>query len=282
MRTDDQARAWPACAVLLGVLLAGCASSPRPPPEPALRKQAMEAEADGVRHYSQGDYSGAISRFAQARRLQQSLDDVTAAARNQLNQAHAELALGQPRAALNHAGEAGEGTLQAQALLIQAQAHLALGQPGVARESLARLEKICSGNCPQRGSMLVLRARVALAEGNGAQTLADAQAALPILKEQQEERETANAWRLIGAARLALSEFPAALTAAQTALEIDRQLALPEKIARDWILLGDIQRRAGHVNDARAAYQRAQSVARAAGLDDLIKLATEAITEKAQ
>ena len=283
MPIDEPARSWQARAVLLGaLLLAGCASSPRPPPEPALRKQAMEAEADGVRRYGRADYSGAIRRFSEARRLQQSLDDVTAAARNQLNQAHAELALGQAQAALNHATEAGDGTLQAQALLVQVQANLALGRQGAASESLARMEKLCTGNCPERGSMLVLRARVALAGGNGAQALADAQAALPILKEQHEERETANAWRLIASARLALGEFPAALSAAQTALEIDRQLALPEKIARDWLLLGDIQRRGGHIDDAKSAYQRAQSVARAAGLEDIVKLATDAVMEKAQ
>ena len=38
----------------------------------------------------------------------------------------------------------------------------------------------------------------------------------------------------------------------------------------------------GHIDDAKSAYQRAQSVAQAAGLEDIVKLATDAIMEKAR
>jgi tetratricopeptide (TPR) repeat protein len=268
---------------LLGVLLlAGCGSSPKPPPEPVLRKQALEAQADGARRYARADYNGAIRRFSEAGRLQQSLDDVTAAQRNHLNQAHAELALGQSQAALDHASAVSDSSLLVQSLQVQVQANLALGKRDAARDLLARLEKLCAASCPERGSWLLLRARVALTDGHAKQALADAQAALPLLKEQLEERETANAWRLIAAARLALLDFPAALAAAQTALEMDRHLALPEKIARDWLLVGDIHRRAGSAGEAQSAYQRAQAVAQAAGLEDIVKLASEAIMEKAR
>lgn len=269
------------CALLgLVVLLAGCASSPKPPPEPALRKHALDAETDGARRYARGDYVGAIRRFSEAGRVQQSLDDLTAAARNHLNQAQAELALGQAQAALTHAGEVSDGALQVQSLQIQAQASLALGKAEAAGDLLARMEKLCTGKCQQQGSLLVLRARVALTAGNAARAAADAQAALPLLTDQQEDREAANAWRLIAAARLSLREFPGALAAAQTALEMDRILALPEKIVRDWVLMGDIHRGAGNPGEAGAAYQRAQSVAQAAGLEELVKRASEPAAEK--
>jgi tetratricopeptide (TPR) repeat protein len=284
VRFVDHAGLWPVRCILLWalLLLAGCAGDPRPPREPALREQALEAETDGALRYTRGDYSGAARHFAEAARLQQSLDNVTAAARNQLNQAHAELALGQSEAALILAGNVRDGTLQVQALQVQVQANLALGRFDPANELLARMEKLCGFDCPQRGSMLVLRARIALTDGNAKKALADAESALPVFKEQQEERETANAWRLIGTAKLALGELPAALTAAQTALDIDRRLALPEKIARDWILIGDTQRRVGRADDATSAYQRAQAVARAAGLEDIVKLTSDAIVEKPQ
>jgi tetratricopeptide (TPR) repeat protein len=267
---------------LLGlvVLLAGCAASPKPPPEPALRKHALDAEMDGARRYARGDYAGAIRRFSEAGRVQQSLDDVTAAARNRLNQAQAELALGQAQAALTHASEVSDGTLQVQSLQIQVQASLALGKAQAAKDLLARMEKLCAAKCPQQGSLLVLRARVALTGGNAVQAVADAHSALPILKDQQEDIEGANAWRLIAAARLSLGEFTAALAAAQTALEMDRNLALPEKIARDWMLIGDIHRGAGNAGEASAAYQRAQSVAQAAGLEEVVKHAQEPVVEK--
>jgi hypothetical protein len=53
-------------------------------------------------------------------------------------------------------------------------------------------------------------------------------------------QEPGNAWRLLAAARLAAGDPTGALAAAQAPLDIDRRLALPEKIARDWLLIGDI------------------------------------------
>jgi tetratricopeptide (TPR) repeat protein len=264
------------------LLLAGCAGDPKPPPEPPVRQQAIDAETSGVLRYVRGDYGTAIRLFSEAVRLQKSLDDGAAAARNQLNRARAELALGQAQEALSHASEVSDGPLLVPALLLQLQANLALGRFDPASELLVRLEKLCKYDCPERGSFLLLRARVALTDGNAKQALVDAESALSILKEQQEERETANALRAIAAARLALGELPAALVAAQKALEIDRQLALPEKIARDWMMVGDVHRRAGRANDAKSAYQRAQSVAQAAGLEDIVRLASEAIMGKTQ
>ena len=69
-----------------------------------------------------------------------------------------------------------------------------------------------------------------------------------------------------------------ALPAARAALEIDRRLALPEKIARDWLLIGDIQRKIG-VGDSAEAFRHALNVANAAGLSDIAAMATQALTE---
>ena len=283
MGFDNQTGSWLARYALLlaALLLVGCAGDPKPPPEPPVRQQAIEAETNGVLRYVRGDYGTAIRLFSEAARLQQSLDDGAAAARNQLNRARAELALGQAQEALNHASEVSDGPLLVQALLLQLQANFALGRFDPASELLARTDKLCPYGCQERGSLLLLRARVALTDGNAKQALADSESALSILKGQQEERETANALRVIAAARLALGELSTALVAAQAALDIDRQLALPEKIARDWMMVGDIHRRAKRASDAKSAYQRAQSVAQAAGLDDIVRLASEAMVEKA-
>ena len=271
--------------LLVILLLAGCGASPRPPPEPRLRMQAQEVEALGVRRYAQGDYSAAARHFAEGARMQLSLDDAAAASRNRLQQAQSELALGQAQLALEHASQVREDNLQVQALLLQVQAQLTLGRVEAVNPLLARLTTLCAASCAERGRLLLLQARAAWAGGDAALALTQAEAALPILRAQQEEREIANAWRLIAAARLKTSNTSAALEAAQAALNIDRQLALPEKIIRDWLLIGDIQRQSGTPeakSEARAAYLRAQSVAQAAGLQELAKLAANALMESPQ
>lgn len=263
---------------LAALLLAACGSSPKPPPEPRLRAQAQEQESSGARRYAQGDYSAAARHFGEAVRLRTSLDELPAAARNRLQQAQSELALGQAQQALEHASLVSDDTLQVQALLLQVQAQLTLGRNEAAQVSLARLSSLCESRCAERGRVLLLSARVAWAQGKSGDVVVQAEAALPLLRDQAEEREVANAWRLVAAARLAQADVARALPAAQTALELDRRLALPEKIARDWLLVGDIHRRAGS-SEARVAYQRAQAVAQAAGLRELVRLAEQSLQE---
>ncbi len=269
---------WRYAALLAAALLAACGASPKPPPEPRLRVQAQELETSAARRYAQGDYSAAARHFAEAARLRSSLDDAHAASRNRLQQAQAELALGQTQQALDHASQVTEAPLQVQALLLQVQAQLALGRTDAAQALLTRLIALCESRCVESGRVRLLQARAAWAQGQAAQAATQAEAALPLLREQSEEREIANAWRLLAAARLAQDEGAAALQAAQAALVIDRQLAVPEKIARDWLLIGDIQRRAAP-SEARVAYQRAFTVAQAAGLKELVQLADQSIKE---
>jgi tetratricopeptide (TPR) repeat protein len=268
-------------ALLVSLLLSACSASPKPPPEPTLRKQAVNAETDGARRYAQGDYAGAIRLFAEAQRLQQSVDDARAAARNRLHQAQAELALGQAALALSHASEVRESTLWVSSLLLQVQAQLALQQWPMAQATLNQLIPLCATGCADLGRLRLLQARTALAQGHAQEALAHAQTALPLLREQQEERELANAWRLSAQVSLGLGDTVAALASVESALGIDRQLALPEKIARDWLLIGDI-RRQSQSSHATSAYQRALAVAQAAGLVDVVKIATEALKEPAQ
>lgn len=263
---------------LVALLLAACASSPKPPPEPRLRAQAQEQERSAARRYAQGDYGGAARDFGEAARLRISLDEWPAASRNRLQQAQAELAAGRAQPALDHASQVHEESLQVQALLLQAQANLALARVDATQTLSARLSVLCQARCAERGRILLLSARLAWAQGRSSDAVAQAEAALPLLREQAEEREVANAWRLVAVARLALDDTARALQAAQAALDLDRQLALPEKIARDWLLIGDIHRRAGR-GEARSAYQRAQGVAQAAGLPELARLAGQYLEE---
>jgi hypothetical protein len=266
------------CATLLAaLLLAACGSAPKVS-EPILRKQAQEAEADGAKRYARGDYAGAARHFGAASQLQQSLDDLAAAARNQLNQARAELAQGQAEAALQRTQRVTLAEFGVDALLLQAQANLTLDRPAAVQANLAAATTACAASCPQAASLNLLQARAALADKRAADALRHAEAALKLLQDQDEAAETGNAWRLIAAARLASDDAASALPAARTALDIDRQLALPEKIARDWLLIGDIHRRVG-AGETASAYQRALDVANAAGLTDVARIAAQSLAD---
>lgn len=276
-------------ALCAALLLAACGSTPKPN-EPPLRKQALEAESDGARRYARGDFAGAAQQFSVAAQLQVSLDDPAAAARDSLNQARAELAGGEAAAALDHARRIKHPELALEARLLGAQANLAMNRAAAAQAELAVAEADCAANCAQLASLRLLQARTALIERRAADARQYAEAALKLLQDKDEAAETGNAWRLLAAARLAANDAAGALPAARAALEIDRQLALPEKIARDWLLIGDIQKRVGagalHARDSASrasetakAYQRALDVATAAGLTAVAALATQALAD---
>ena len=303
--------------LLATLVLAGCGSTPKVVDPPRL-KAALEAESDGAKRYGRGDYTVAARRFDEAARIHASIDDTAGAARNRLHLARTELALGRAEAALNvlalaeRGADAGLG-LGLGTLLLKAQAQLALARGDDAQQSLAAAAGQCAGVCPQLASLHLLQARAALAGRRTQDALTHAEAALKLLQDKDEAIETGNAWRLIAAARLAGGDASGALPAARAALDTDRRLALPEKIARDWLLIGDIQARLGaaasparalhdgnspsgavnsaacpagavspcgtRTSDAAASYGRALDVAKAAGLADVAALAAQALAQ---
>lgn len=265
-------------AVALALLLAACSSAPKPADPPRLRA-ALEAESDGAKRYGRGDYAAAARRFDEAARLHAAIDDTAGSARNRLHLARSELALGRAEAALNALAAAQQGsdtTPSLDALLLTAQAQMDLARDEDARQSLALATAQCAGACPQAASLHLLQARAALAGKRTADALTHADAALKLLRDKDEAAETGNAWRLLALARLAGGDAAGALPAAQAALDIDRRLALPEKIARDWLLIGDIRAKVS-AGDTAAAYRRAQEVALAAGLHEISIMATQAL-----
>ncbi len=265
---------------LLVLLLAGCAGTPKPADPPRLRA-ALEAENDGAKRYARGDFSAAERRFDEAMRLYASIDDAPGRTRNRLHLARTRLAQGRAEAALDLLNAADPGTESGPALdslLLKAQAQLALARDADAQQSLAAAADRCGATCPQAASLHLLRARAALAGKRPQDALAHADSALKLLRDTGEAVETGNAWRLIAAARLAGGDAAGALPAAEAALDIDRRLALPEKIARDWLLIGDIRQKVG-AGDTAAAYQRALDVATASGLAEVARNATQSLAQ---
>lgn len=265
------------------IVLGACSSTPKPIDPPRL-KAALEAESDGAKRYQRGDYVVAERRFADAMRQFASIDDGIGSARNRLHLARTRLALGRADGALELLAAASDGTAgDADVLLLRSQALLALARPAEVAKELATAEGLCAAKCSQLPSLKILQARAALTLGRAVEAQALAETAITLLGDTGSMHEAGNARRLLGAARLAAGDAAGALAAAQAALDIDRRLAIPEKIAHDWLLIGDVHRHAmrgqpaGASGEAAAAYSRALDVAHAAGLAEITMMAKQAL-----
>lgn len=267
--------------LILLLALGACASEPRPVDPPRL-KAALEAESDGARRFERGELVVAERRFAEAAKLFASIDDDEGIIRNRMHLARAWLARGRAEAALKLLDDLAIAGPAPDLQMLRAQALLAIGRADDAERILAGAEQACASPCAVGASLALLQGRVALARGNAAQALGQAGRALQLLHDRNEPAETGNAWRLLAAARLAAGDANA-LAAAHSALEFDRRLAVPEKIARDWMLIGDIHRQGGKDvtreagERAASAYRKARAIAEAAGLGEITLTAKQSL-----
>lgn len=273
------------CLLVAMVFLGACGSTPKPVDPPRL-KAALEAESDGAKRYQRGDYVVAERRFADAMRQFASIDDGIGSTRNRLHLVRTHLAQGRAAAALELLGAVSEGVAgDTDVLLLRSQALLTLMRRPEAEPVLVAAERSCAATCRQLPSLKILQAHAALADGRAAEAQALAETAIKLLGDKDQAPETANAWRLTAAAQLAAKDATGAMKSAQAALDIDRRLALPEKIAHDWLLIGDVHRYGmrnqvpGAAGEASAAYSRALDVAHAAGLAEITTLAKQALQD---
>ena len=272
-------RAKFSCGFFGALVVAGCTSGPPPVPEPQLRSQAQELAVQGARRYAQADYPAAQRHFEQALRLCVAMDDVACADRQRLNVAQSLAAQGREGEALVPLGQVHDAALGVEAGLLEAQLRLATAQPARAQELLVGLKDRCLGaGGPLAGRWWLLDARAAWSRQDLVATQKAARLALAAFDDPAQAREAANAWRLLAAAQLQAGSPGDAIVSAQAALAQDRQLALPEKIANDWLLIGAAQK-ASAPDAARQSYRRALDVAQAAGLASLADAARTALTE---
>lgn len=263
-------------------LLAGCGGG-TVVQQPPMREVAFASEQEGARRLTRGELSGAAKSFALAQRQFVALDDAEGVVRNRRFQARTALMQGNPAEALAFVDAARD---DAESLLIAAQAHLDLAQPADAAAPIAAAEAICGKPCTHALALSLLRARRALATGALVEAEAQARTALTLAPGSgpgENSLERGNAHRLLAEALLGAGRATEADVEASAALALDRQAARPEKIARDWMLLGKIRRGAGAADarqHSREAYRHARDVAEAAGLRSTMTAADAALAEE--
>lgn len=249
-------------------VLAAC-SSAAPPRPPAAVERASNADREAKRALRDGDLAVARNLFEQSLRLQQSLDNLPAVATASINLASVHHMMGNDEAALHLL----DGLLQDKEVPYPAESRtmaafrkaviLVDGSSKDAAPAVEAAAQMCTRSCEFTPGLDNLRARIALSGKDYAAAVAFAKSAADASGDNQEE--LANARRNAAAAEYALEQPGQALGHYLAALDMDKQLGLPGRIAEDLAGASRALEKLGRKDEA-AGYAR-----RAATAQDAIR-----------
>lgn len=261
-----------ALALALGPGLAGCGSAPPQADSEARRERLLDVNDRAQRAVARGELRRAAALYRDALRLAEAVEDFRAIGVNALNLAAVYQALDEPAAAeaalerVLAAPSRFERSLGAEAAGRKALLALEAGRLDAAEQWLGRAEQECRAPaCAIQVALLNLRAQLALERGATGEARAALARALAASRAERKREEEANALRLDGRAAARQGALPQAVTLLTRALEIDKQLALPRKIALDLLALAEAELMRGERAAARDYAQRALDVSRASG-----------------
>lgn len=269
-----------AAALALLLSLGGCASAP-PKVVNAPHEAALALSQRAARALQRGETTQALSLYEQALAAADSVEDADTGGAVLLNLALVHGRLGQPREAHQRvdrilgAPTRYPGALQAQAAARKALLHLDTREGPLALQWADKAQAACASPCTLAAVLANLRGQVALEAGDATQAAAQAARAAELATAAEQQAELANAQRLLGRARMKLADSAAAAAALQRALDIDRALGLPERIALDLLYAGDNAAAAGQRDAARDYFERALQVAQAAQLTPAVQAANQ-------
>ena len=258
--------------LIVSVALGACGTVPPQSHADARRERVVNLNDSGQRAVARGELRRAAAHYAEALRLAETIEDFRAVAVNALNLAATWQALNE----LELCHRALDKVLAAPArfeprFVTEAEGRKALlalqaGRLDTAGEWLARAESGCHApDCRIQVALLNLRGQLMLEQGAGIEARAAFARALAASRSEGNREEEANALRLDGRAAARTGEHAEAAGLLNQALEIDKQLALPDKIAQDLLALAETELARGQLAAARDYAQRAYDVSRAAG-----------------
>ena len=258
-------------AALVALLVAGCSGPPARTTNTA-HEAALSLNQRATRALQRGDTVQALALYEQALTVADSVEDFDTGGATLLNLAAVHARLGQTAQAhqrvdriLRSRGGYGTG-LQAQAAARKALLYLDAPDLAAALQWVDKAEADCAAPCALSATLNDVRAHVALERGDAAAAAALATRAAAQAEATQQSAEQANAQRLLGRAQMRLGDHLAAAAALQRALDIDRSLGLPDRIALDLLHAGENAQRANQPVAAREFYERALQVSEAAAL----------------
>ncbi len=157
---------------------------------------------------------------------------------------------------------------------------LQLDRPEDAARRAERAAQLCQKpDCPWRAALLNVEAGIALRGGDYTTAEARARDALAAAGRAKDAREEANAWRTLAEAAGAAGRGDEARKAWAAALDIDRRIEAPERIALDLLGLARLELALGDRAAARGYARRAVEVADGARLTTLLRAARNLLHE---
>ena len=255
--------------LVLAALAAGCSAPPKASTA-ARQEAALEANRKGEAYVRHGELESAARSYREALRLSQSLEDADGIAANAIN-----LSIVRQRQGRFAEARAGLGAVlqqknlrfsparMAEVSLRHALLDLDQGNPSGAADWVAKAAGHCAERCALSAAIHNVRAQLALQAGQLEEAAAAARAAHEASRGAGDRAELANALRLAGLVSLRNADALGARRSLEQALEIDRELGAPRKIALDLLALGQAAALGGERDTARAYYARALAVSEA-------------------
>lgn len=269
----------PLTGAALLLLIAACSSAPKPPAEIFTLRHLAETNLKlAVKEADRGNYTEAWEIAAEARRLAVSADDPPLLVKTGLAQGNILWGLGRRDeaeaawgAALAEAERAGLAELEAVCRVHQARGRLLDMEggdvTGIRAALMADLGRIKTDQLAAALAWTVIgmaeRQERRWAEAEGA-----FKKALAIHDGGRYLEQCAYDWYLIASTRSLAGDYEGALEALERALEYDRRAEYTYGIGKDWLAVGDVNRKFSRTAQAESAYRRALEIFRAANLDD--------------
>lgn len=235
--------------------------------------QLTELNQRGNTAFEHKDYKGALGYYGQALKISRSLDHTPSTALNLISMAMAYRKLKNPRLANQALEEALVLENLSPALISEAQFQKALlsldtgkaeGAYSWAEKSLASCK--ASDECqPNLGARWNLLGRIALAKGNANEALDFASKGYEFSRKYDSLPEEANAYRLMGQAKIVQKDLATAKEFFVKAMVIDKAKGQSHKLLLDLKGLAEVFSLQGQTKEAAEYYQRAYEVAKNSG-----------------
>lgn len=257
---------WP----LLSAVLLACSSAP-PPQESPLQQQAQARQRAGVQQFSRGNDALATRDLQAALRLWQQLAVLSGEAESRymlgqlaLRQHHLDVARTQAVWLMQHPEVKATSFMAArEGQLLLCRVGLAAKQWLEAERQCAAAEAQCPAACPVAFEVRILRAQLALSQGQWAAAVERADTAAAVAETVLQQAELA---QLQGETGLVANDFSTAERAFTRALAAAQKAGHPLSVAKALQGLGQTAQRIDRPHEAQAFWARARTVL-AAGAD---------------